>query len=293
MLPFRLSSRAPPLPPLPRPLLCHHHHHHRHHLLFLRHRSPPQRYATTSSTTPFRLAPAALALAASVVALGAFSTGAWGIKQVLPGTGPVDTTPLPAPGSSSVADRAAVAESTALIQASPQFRALAADADSWIEQPDVYAHLSPAARATRLVSGTLWGHRRISCNRVFFSTDGRRCISFLALGTALCGHPNTVHGGLLATLLDEALGRLAIRQFPAGGAVTARLEVDYRSPVRAMDGLWNPHGFVVLDARTVECSERKVSVAGEIRDRHGRLLAEGRALFVVPRGWKPPPLGGN
>lgn len=287
MLAFRLPSRAPPLP-LPRALLRR--------PLLLRHRAPPQRYASTSSTSTgsaARFRRVQVVLAASTVALGAFSAGAWGIKQALPGTGPVDTAPLPAAGSSSAADRAAMAESATLIGASPQFCALAADTDNWIEQPDVYADLSPAARATKLVSGTLWGRRRISCNRVFASADGRRSISFLALGTALCGHPNTVHGGLLATLLDEALGRLAIRQFPAGGAVTARLEVDYRAPVRAMDGLWNPHGFVVLDARVVERSERKVSVAGEIRDRHGRLLAEGRALFVVPRGWKPQPLGGH
>jgi hypothetical protein len=98
----------------------------------------------------------------------------------------------------------------------------------------VYSHLPPSTRRTKLVSGTLWGHRKISANKVFFDASGRESVSLLLLGTALGGHPNVIHGGVLATMLDEALGRLALRHAPS--VVTARLEIDYKAPTRVKRG---------------------------------------------------------
>ena len=38
--------------------------------------------------------------------------------------------------------------------------------------------------------------------------DARECWIFIHVGRALCGHEGVVHGGLLATLLDESLARV-------------------------------------------------------------------------------------
>jgi hypothetical protein len=38
--------------------------------------------------------------------------------------------------------------------------------------------------------------------------DESESYAFLHLGRGLCGHDGIIHGGLLATLLDESLGRM-------------------------------------------------------------------------------------
>ena len=42
---------------------------------------------------------------------------------------------------------------------------------------------------------------------VFTTQDKRESVLILHVGDGLCGHEGVVHGGLLATVLDEALGR--------------------------------------------------------------------------------------
>ena len=69
------------------------------------------------------------------------------------------------------------------------------------------------------------------------------------------GHAGIVHGGLLATILDEALARTALLNLPSKIGVTARLELDYRSPVRADQ-------FLALHIRLVELDGRKAWVEG-------------------------------
>lgn len=223
------------------------------------------------------------------VLLLSFASGVVAIKSILPGLGPIDIGPLHLHGSEE--DLASTMATAAEISKHPSYRALA-DSPDWTELPDHYLALSPEARRTKLTSGTLWGHRKMSANKTFLHVSGKETRTVLALGTALCGHPNVIHGGVLATVLDEALGRLAIRQFGEGRqGVTAKLVVNYRAPAHAVDSMFNPDGVVVLTAKVVEVvANRKSLVRGEIRDKDGKLLVESEALFVVPRGWTPRPL---
>lgn len=41
----------------------------------------------------------------------------------------------------------------------------------------------------------------------FVKSDESQAVIILHLGRSLCGHDGIVHGGLLATVFDEALGR--------------------------------------------------------------------------------------
>jgi acyl-coenzyme A thioesterase PaaI-like protein len=83
-----------------------------------------------------------------------------------------------------------------------------------------------------------------------------------------------VHGGLLATVLDETLARAA----PAHSIVTANLQLTYRAPVSTGE-FYTVHTRLDPERST----ERKAYVNGEIRSLMGKLCVESDALFVVPK----------
>lgn len=90
-----------------------------------------------------------------------------------------------------------------------------------------------------------------------------------------------MHGGVLATVLDENLGRVAIRTFPERTGVTANLQINYRAPVYS-GNFYTFHSRLVQERST----ERKASVVGEVRDPKGKVCVEAEGLFVVPKKYK-------
>lgn len=82
-------------------------------------------------------------------------------------------------------------------------------------------------------------------------------VQIFYLGPALCGHPGIVHGGLLATLLDEGLARCCFPALPNRVGMTASLKLNYRKPVKA-------GAYYVLRARTTKVEGRKAWVEGWI-----------------------------
>ena len=91
---------------------------------------------------------------------------------------------------------------------------------------------------------------------------------------AACGHPHIVHGGAIASLLDDAFGSLffACR---IGNGFTANLNVDYRAPM--------PAGCDIRIETWVDRVEgRKVFLVGRVVDvNSATVYTEGRALFVM------------
>lgn len=86
------------------------------------------------------------------------------------------------------------------------------------------------------------------------------------------GAPGFVHGGAVALLIDEAFGiTILVRDL---SAVTARLEVDYRQPVRTGQR-------VLVDARLEGVDGRKLSLVGHVCAEDGTVLAQGTGLFIV------------
>jgi len=98
----------------------------------------------------------------------------------------------------------------------------------------------------------------------------------LHMGRGLCGHDGIIHGGLIATVFDEALARLALMNLPDKIGVTATLTVDYKAPTRADQ-------FVVMRIHLIEKKGRKAYVEGTVEDLNGTLLATGKGLFVQPK----------
>lgn len=95
-----------------------------------------------------------------------------------------------------------------------------------------------------------------------------------------------IHGGLLATLLDEGFARCCFPHLPGKVGVTASLGVQYKAPAMA-------DGVFVLIAETMKVEGRKAWVSGRIErlpldldgdgEEEGTVVVEAEGLFVQPR----------
>ena len=92
------------------------------------------------------------------------------------------------------------------------------------------------------------------------------------LGAEYQGGPGFIHGGIIATVLDEVMGK--VNRFRGVHAVTAELNVEYLKPVKVDEDL-------IVEGHEVEKSGRNVILAGEIRNQSGQVLARGRGRFVI------------
>jgi acyl-coenzyme A thioesterase PaaI-like protein len=86
------------------------------------------------------------------------------------------------------------------------------------------------------------------------------------------GFTGMVHGGIITTLLDEAMGWAAHSQ--EIWAVTGRLAVEFRAPVEV--GV-----ETIVSGRIEQDRGRALEISGELRRRDDdRLLARATATFV-------------
>ena len=137
-------------------------------------------------------------------------------------------------------------------------------------------------RGHSLTAGTLTGPGRLVVPPFSWSEEGgKSLVSIMFLGDDLSGHPGVVHGGMLATLLDEDLARCCFPALPNKVALTASLTVNFRKPA--------PAGrYVALRAKTVKVEGRKAWVEGHIEtlEEEGQepvVLVEANALFIEPK----------
>ena len=84
----------------------------------------------------------------------------------------------------------------------------APDADEWYETRP-YSNYPEDARVNSLTAGALRGPGRLALTPLFrVRKDEKEAIAVVHFGRGLCGHDGIIHGGLIATVLDESLGRL-------------------------------------------------------------------------------------
>lgn len=114
--------------------------------------------------------------------------------------------------------------------------------------------------------------------KVFWNDKDKKIVSVVAFGSGIEGWPTMVHGGALGTVIDENLGRAAIRRFPARTGVTANLNINYRAPVYS-DNFYSLHTTLDQERST----DRKAYAKCELRDMTGRVCVEASGLFVVPK----------
>jgi acyl-coenzyme A thioesterase PaaI-like protein len=106
-------------------------------------------------------------------------------------------------------------------------------------------------------------------------------ISLLTLSSGMNGAAHVLHGGIIATLIDDVMGTLLTvnkEEQPSGkpltaSTVTAKLAMEYKAPVKT------PQTVMVV-ARVEKMEGRKFWLEGKMLDGGGKLLARGEALWV-------------
>ena len=100
----------------------------------------------------------------------------------------------------------------------------------------------------------------------------RKIVGRFVLGERYQGGAGFAHGGIIALLLDEAMGKVC--RFREVRAVTAELSVEYLKPV-SIDK------EIVVEGRETEMNGRNLFMSGEVRNENGEVLARGKGRFVV------------
>ncbi len=100
----------------------------------------------------------------------------------------------------------------------------------------------------------------------------RRIVGRFILGERYQGGGGMGHGGIIALLLDEAMGKVC--RFREVRAVTAELTVQYLKPVKVDEE-------IVVEGYESDQKGRNLFLVGEIRNSAGDVLARGKGRFVV------------
>ncbi|KAI8377788.1 HotDog domain-containing protein [Radiomyces spectabilis] len=146
-----------------------------------------------------------------------------------------------------------------------------------------YQHMSASARAHSLTATTLRGPGLIALRPLkFFNHDKTECILVAHLGQNLCGHDGIIHGGMLATLLDEHLAYVTLPNLPNQTGFTANLNVNYRRPV--LSNQW-----IVVRGKLQRLEGRKAWAEAWIEtvEDTPQRLTEATALYISPRSEGP------
>jgi len=100
----------------------------------------------------------------------------------------------------------------------------------------------------------------------------RKIVGRFVLGSRYQGGGKMAHGGIIALLLDEAMGKVC--RFREVRAVTAQLTVEYLKPI-------DVEKEIVVEAYEETLNGRSLFQIGEIRSAAGEVLARGKARFVI------------
>ena len=117
------------------------------------------------------------------------------------------------------------------------------------------------------------GARNLDGLQLVFHRSGEEIWAEITPPQRFQGFPGVLHGGVVATMLDETLSRAAV--FAGRWMMTARLEIRYRNPA--------PVGRPLrVTARPTRVRARMVSARGEVRlaDEPDVILAEADGVFL-------------
>lgn len=116
--------------------------------------------------------------------------------------------------------------------------------------------------------------------------DNNSSYTFFHFGHKLLGHSQIVHGGLLATILDELACRLAFENMESKMGVTANLNINYKQPCYV-------DNYVMVKCLLLRKNGRKCVVKGEVFkvgpesagavDTKENLLLECECLVIEPK----------
>lgn len=114
----------------------------------------------------------------------------------------------------------------------------------------------------------------------FFRAEDGSVVCEIAVPDIYEGPFGTVHGGIVATLLDEGMSK-AVRSSGVRNAMTAKMEVSYRRPVPSSSA--DAPQPVRLEGRVVRSEGRKHWVEARILNAEGVVLAESTGMFIAAK----------
>src|SRR6202140_5457410 len=104
-----------------------------------------------------------------------------------------------------------------------------------------------------------------------YDEERERFVCRFRLGKRYTGPPAHAHGGIIATILDEAMGK--VNKLHNLVALTSKMVITYLKPVP----LFKP---LVVEGWEVRVNGRKHYRAAEIRNREGEVLASSTSKFI-------------
>jgi uncharacterized protein (TIGR00369 family) len=102
--------------------------------------------------------------------------------------------------------------------------------------------------------------------------DGRSFICRFRLSSRYVGPPGHAHGGIIATILDEAMGK--VNKLRHVVALTREMKVEYLRPVPLGESL-------IAEGREKYVRGREHINVAEIRNEAGLVLARSRGKFIA------------
>lgn len=146
-------------------------------------------------------------------------------------------------------------------------------------KPAAKENLTPLAHAAQ--------NRCFGCGRAnaiglqleFLLGEDGRVVCLAEIADTFEGPPGYVHGGIIATLLDETMSK-AVRSHGLV-AMTRHMEVDYQRPVKSK-------AAIRMEGRVTRSEGRKHWTEAKILDEGGSVLAQGKGLFIEVQPRKEP-----
>jgi uncharacterized protein (TIGR00369 family) len=108
--------------------------------------------------------------------------------------------------------------------------------------------------------------------RFSYDDESERFVCRFRLGKRYTGPPGHCHGGIIATILDEAMGKVNKRRQVV--ALTSEMTVKYLRPVPL-------HRPLRVESREVSVKGRKHINMAEILNEKGEVLARSQGLFIA------------
>lgn len=140
-------------------------------------------------------------------------------------------------------------------------------------------NLTPLAHAAQNRCFGCGRANEIGLRLEFFLGEDGRVVSLAEVADTYEGPPGYVHGGIIATLLDETMSK-AVRSHGLV-AMTRHMEVDYRRPVKSK-------AAIRMEGRVTHSEGRKHWTEAKILDAEGAVLAQGKGLFIEVQPRKEP-----
>ena len=108
--------------------------------------------------------------------------------------------------------------------------------------------------------------------KFIYDEAGKRFVCRFRLSQRFWGPPKHAHGGIIATILDEAMGK--VNKIRHVVALTSEMQVRYHKPVPLSKPL-------IVEGRELRVRGREHINVAEIRNEKGDLLASSRGKFIA------------